>query len=224
MECISVSKHITQNRMFESARIALERQKYSVVAGWLSPVSDGYGKRGLVSAYHRIQMCQLATQSSNWISVSNWEAEKANWTPTAESVTYHARKAKIDFDADLKLLVGGDTLQGFSIPGLWAHSDIETILQHGIVSVIRSGSDSKKAVESHDLLSKMREKIILLDEECRNDVSSTAIRSLLRDKKSIMYLTPDPVVEYLQRTNLYTHSSENLNKDVELAPLTKGYK
>ena len=56
----------------------------------------------------------------------------------------------------------------------------------------------------------MREKIILLDEECRNDVSSTAIRSLLRDKKSIKYLTPDPVVEYLERTNLYTHSSENL--------------
>ena len=49
-------------------------------------------------------MCQLATQSSNWISVSNWEAEKANWTPTAESVTYHAQKAKTDFDADLKLL------------------------------------------------------------------------------------------------------------------------
>ena len=54
-------------------------------------------------------MCQLATQSSNWISVSNWEAEKANWTPTAESVTYHAQKAKTDFDADLKLL-GSDRL------------------------------------------------------------------------------------------------------------------
>ena len=47
VKSISVSNHITENRMFESARIALERQKYSVVAGWLSPVSDGYGKRGL---------------------------------------------------------------------------------------------------------------------------------------------------------------------------------
>ena len=34
--------------MFEIARIALERQAGTkVVAGWMSPVSDGYRKKGL---------------------------------------------------------------------------------------------------------------------------------------------------------------------------------
>ena len=38
----------TKIRMFEIARIALERQAGTkVVAGWMSPVSDGYRKKGL---------------------------------------------------------------------------------------------------------------------------------------------------------------------------------
>ena len=49
-------------------------------------------------------MCELVTASSEWISVSTWEAENPEWTATAESVEYHARRAKEEYDADLKLL------------------------------------------------------------------------------------------------------------------------
>jgi len=212
-------------RMFEIARIALERQAGTkVVAGWMSPVSDGYRKKGLVSAEHRLKLCRLASESSKWISVSDFEASKADWTPTVESVTYHAEKAKNEFDADLKLLVGGDTLNGFGVPGLWEASHIKTILSHGMVCICRSGNDPEAIISAHSVLGPLKDRIILVDDKIRNDVSSTVLRELLREKKSIQYLVPDSVAHYLLENDIYTIESETQNENIELAPMTKGYK
>lgn len=60
-------------RLFELARDALNLEGYTVIGAYLSPVNDAYKKKGLVSADHRIQMCQLACKSSDFIMVDTWE-------------------------------------------------------------------------------------------------------------------------------------------------------
>lgn len=56
--------------------------QYDVVGGIVSPVSDGYGKQGLVLAKHRIAMTKLALQSSDWVKVDDWESQQSDWTET----------------------------------------------------------------------------------------------------------------------------------------------
>lgn len=64
--------------------------RYQVVGGIVSPVSDGYRKQGLVPAKHRIAMARLALQSSNWVTVDEWESQQADWTETAVTMRYYS--------------------------------------------------------------------------------------------------------------------------------------
>lgn len=52
------------------------------MGGIVSPVSDGYGKQGLVLAKHRIAMAKLALQSSDWVTVDEWESQQPDWMET----------------------------------------------------------------------------------------------------------------------------------------------
>lgn len=67
--------------------------RYQVLGGIVSPVSDGYGKQGLVPAKHRIAMARLALQSSNWVTVDEWESQQADWTETAVTMRYYSATA-----------------------------------------------------------------------------------------------------------------------------------
>lgn len=76
-------------RMFEVARDQLAAQGLDVVEGVVSPVSDAYGKPGLVSAQHRCAMLNLALLSSDWVRLDTWECNQATWTPTRQVLEHH---------------------------------------------------------------------------------------------------------------------------------------
>jgi nicotinamide mononucleotide adenylyltransferase len=60
-------------RMFELAKDELQQRGYSVLGGYMSPVNDAYKKKGLLSAAHRIRLCELACESSSFVMVDRWE-------------------------------------------------------------------------------------------------------------------------------------------------------
>lgn len=62
--------------------------QYQVVGGIISPVGDAYGKQGLVSAKHRVAMAKIALQTSDWVSVDDWESHQPDWTETVVSMRY----------------------------------------------------------------------------------------------------------------------------------------
>ncbi|KAJ8360790.1 hypothetical protein SKAU_G00173150 [Synaphobranchus kaupii] len=77
-------------RMFELARDHLEDTgNYRVFKGIISPVGDGYKKKGLIEAAHRIEMAKLATESSNWVRVDPWEGQQAEWVETVKVLRHH---------------------------------------------------------------------------------------------------------------------------------------
>ena len=54
--------------------------------GIISPVGDGYKKKGLIEASHRVEMAKLALETSDWITVDSWESLQPEWVETAKVV------------------------------------------------------------------------------------------------------------------------------------------
>ncbi|KAM3603904.1 uncharacterized protein V6R79_003844 [Siganus canaliculatus] len=230
-------------RLFELARDHMHNTgQYQVVGGIVSPVSDGYGKQGLVLAKHRIAMAKLALQSSNWVTVDEWESQQPDWTETVVTMRYHygrilkeyEQKTRMQSDSNgntvppssltpqLKLLCGADFLDTFKIPDLWLDEHVEEVVGHfGLICVSRGGLEPERAVHKSDILSRHRQNIFLVKEWVRNETSATEVRRALRRELSVKYLIPDSVIEYIKEHNLYTEDSERRNKGAVLRPLVK---
>ncbi|KAM4552166.1 nicotinamide/nicotinic acid mononucleotide adenylyltransferase 3 isoform 1-T3 [Odontesthes bonariensis] len=229
-------------RLFELARDHMHSTgQYQVVGGIVSPVSDGYGKQGLVQAKHRIAMAKLALQSSNWVTVDEWESQQPDWTETVVTMRYHYGRILKHAQSvgthrgssgnttplsspspQLKLLCGADFLDTFKIPDLWLDDHVEELVRHfGLVCVSRGSLQPERAVHDSDTLSRHRENIFLVREWVRNDTSATEVRRALRRSLSVKYLVPDSVIEYINQHNLYTVHSEKRNEGTVLRPLIK---
>ncbi|XP_026524931.1 nicotinamide/nicotinic acid mononucleotide adenylyltransferase 2 [Notechis scutatus] len=97
-------------QMFERARDYLHKTgRFIVIGGIVSPVHDSYGKQGLVSSRHRLAMCQLAVQSSDWIRVDPWECYQDTWQTTCSVLEHHR---------DLMKRVTGCILSNVNTPSL----------------------------------------------------------------------------------------------------------
>ncbi|KAL3054953.1 hypothetical protein OYC64_017805 [Pagothenia borchgrevinki] len=230
-------------RLFELARDHMHSTgQYQVVGGIVSPVSDGYAKQGLVLAQHRIAMAKLALQSSDWVTVDEWESQQADWTETVVTMRYHYGRILKEYELStgehkdssgnpsplsspcpqLKLLCGADFLDTFQVPDLWLDDHVEEVAGHfGLICVSRGGLHPERAVAASDTLSRHSHNIFLVREWVRNETSATEVRRALRGGLSVKYLIPDSVIEYIHQHNLYTEDSERRNKGTVLRPLAK---
>ncbi|NXK96093.1 NMNA3 adenylyltransferase, partial [Formicarius rufipectus] len=235
-------------RLFELARDHLHQTgQYQVIEGIMSPVSDNYGKKGLVSAGHRIAMAKLALETSDWIRVDPWESEQETWTETVKVLRHHYNESlrllqsKKEFMAnkhpmersagdsracphpvlpELKLLCGADFLQTFKTPNLWKEEDIKEIVEKfGLVCISRAGSDPSQYIKESDLLTQFQHNIFLVREWIQNEISATQIRWALCRGLSVKYLLPDSVISYIAQHNIYTEESERRNEGHLLQPL-----
>lgn len=189
-------------RMFEMARDFVGNPEN--VVGYMSPVGDAYNKKGLVSATHRVKMCELATQSSDWIMVDPWESLQADYQPT---VIVMDRLKKFLSETllrpvQVKLLCGADLLESFNRPGVWSDEDMERISgEHGIICLERENLDLRRIISEHHILA--NHEIVLVPQPISNNVSATKIRQLVGESKSIKYLVPDPVIDYIHEHKLF---------------------
>lgn len=196
-------------RMFELTRDFFNSMDgtYNVVKGIVSPVSDGYKKKGLLGADHRTEMCRLALTGVNWVTLSGWECSQTEWTPTLNVLRYHKEAVQEQYgsDAQLMFLCGGDLIESFNVPNLWKDEDVIDICsEFGGLSVIkRNGSDPDKVIYENDLLYKFRHNIHLITDHVSNEISSTKIRRAVSRNQSVKYLIHDDVGHYIQKESLY---------------------
>nr|XP_025965523.1 nicotinamide/nicotinic acid mononucleotide adenylyltransferase 3 isoform X1 [Dromaius novaehollandiae] len=235
-------------RLFELARDHLHQTgRYRVIEGIMSPVNDNYGKKGLVSAKHRIAMVKLALETSDWIRVDSWESEQETWTETVKVLRHHYNESLRSLQSrkefltnkgptqgppedsqssqytvlpELKLLCGADILQTFKTPNLWKEEHIKEIVEKfGLVCISRAGSDPAQYINESDLLTKFQHNIFLVKEWIQNEISATQIRNALCRGLSVKYLVPDSVISYITQHNIYTEESERKNEGDLLQPL-----
>lgn len=206
-------------RMFEMAVDHVRQNtEFEVMGGYLSPVSDKYVKPGLLSSFHRVNMCILAAeQTSSWLMVDPWEAFQHEYQRTAVVLDHfdheintvcggvttaegERRKVRV------MLLAGSDLIATMSEPGVWTADDLGHILgRYGAIIIERAGTDVSAAT---DALASWRHNIYLIPQMIFNDVSSTKVRLFLRRGLSVRYLTPSCVIDYIEEHGLYLDESD----------------
>ncbi|KAI7856995.1 hypothetical protein BDC45DRAFT_38773 [Circinella umbellata] len=204
-------------RMFEMAQDHFkEKEEFELMAGYYSPVSDGYGKEGLAEAKHRVKICQLAVEStSDWLMVDSWESRQEQYQRTAVVLDHFDHELN-DIGGGIKtskgerkkikimLLAGGDLIASFGHPGVWSPEDLHHIVGHyGCVIIERTGTDVYGFLLSHDVLYEHRMNISVIKQLIHNDISSTKVRLFVKRNMSIKYLLPNPVIDYIYEHGLY---------------------
>lgn len=129
--------------MFEMAKDEIvESQTYEIMAGYYSPVSSYYKKAGLAPAMDRVRMCELAVEhTSTWLMVDPWEAGQPEYQRTAVVLDHfdemlngtEGRGGLVMSDGKRRkykvmLLAGGDLIESFGEPGVWAEPDVSEFL------------------------------------------------------------------------------------------------
>jgi len=213
-------------RMMERAKdhVLKNMKGTQLVGGYFSPVSDGYGKPGLLNSSHRLKMCQMALNSvsNQWIKVIDWELQQKLWTPTIQVLKKTQEIISMDLQSQVKtmLVCGSDFLATFGKEGLWLPEDVEDILtSHGLLVITRPGHDANNFIESNQLVNGLKQHIHVVPELVMNDLSSTVIRSAVKNRDSVKYLVPDPVIGYIEEHGLYLQGAQN--PDSVLAPYAR---
>ncbi|CAA6672470.1 unnamed protein product [Spirodela intermedia] len=191
-------------RMFELARDALNSDGFFVVGGYMSPVNDSYKKKGLLSAEHRVHMCELACKSSSFVM-----AKQSSYQRTL-TVISRIQSSLCDIlcipkeSLKVMLLCGSDLLESFATPGVWIRDQVETICRDfGVVCIQREGKDVDQLINNDEILCRNKGNIFPVDELVPNKISSSKLRECIRRGLSTKYLTADEVIDYIKEKGLY---------------------
>ncbi|KAM3302617.1 nicotinamide/nicotinic acid mononucleotide adenylyltransferase isoform X3 [Capsicum chacoense] len=202
-------------RCFELARDALTSEGFCVIGGYMSPVNDAYKKKSLISAEHRVAMCELACKSSEFVMTDPWEAGQDSYQRTL-AVLSRIKTAVGDGslasteDVKVMLVCGSDLLESFSTPGVWIPEQVRAICRDfGLVCVRRGGQDVEKIIPNDDILNAYKRNIRVVDEVVPNGISSTGLRDCISKGLSVKYLTADEVIDYIKQHNLYKEQLSN---------------
>ncbi|CAH1421865.1 unnamed protein product [Lactuca virosa] len=193
-------------RLFELARDALNSKGFNVVGVKFIYKFDFYG---LIPSEHRIELCQLACKSSDFVMVDAWEAKQSSFQ---RSLTVLSRIRSFFCDNGLipseslkvMLVCGSDLLESFGISGAWIPDQVRSICRDfGVVCIRREGQDIEKIISRVDILTEYKSSIQVVDEIVPNRISSTLVRDCISRGLSVKYLTSDEVISYIKQNKLY---------------------
>ncbi len=174
----------------ESVRQSLSLDKIIFMPAFISPLKQK-GESDL--AIHRMTMTMLAISDNPAFECSDFEINKKNVSYTIETI----EKLKKENPKDsMFLLIGADNYRTFH---LWKRH--ESILKLSTLVVMnRPGF----AVQANEQIGSLN---TLFVEVPNIDISSTGIRTLVEQKKSIRYLVTKNVAEYIRANGLYAKES-----------------
>ena len=150
----------------------------------------------LASAVQRLEMVRLAVGDGDGSEISSQEVVREGSTYTVDTIA-ELRQQYAESD-QIYFMVGMDALEQFD---RWKEPD-RLLGMCNLVVVNRVGH---QRVDVNDFVGRFPQAgpgLTLLTVP-RLEISSTDIRNRVRDGRSIKYLTPEPVVDYIEREGLY---------------------
>lgn len=144
----------------------------------------------------RLEMTRLAIEENPFFTISSIETEKESNTYTYETLEIlHDKNPNTQY----YFVLGADSL--YAIEN-WKHPE-RIFADCQILAAVR---DDKETTDLEAQASRLKEKYnaeIYLLQTGRIDLSSSMIRRLVKEGKSIRYLVPDPVYDYIIKNKLY---------------------
>ncbi|MCG6186479.1 nicotinate (nicotinamide) nucleotide adenylyltransferase [Maribellus maritimus] len=153
----------------------------------VSPHNPHKKKTNLLDDYQRLEMVHRAVDEDDRFRVSNIEFTLPKPSYTVDTLAYlHDKHPEYDF----KILMGSDNLENFH---KW--KNYEAIIEnHGVIVYPRPGFD-KTEYNPHPNIQLTNAPLM--------DISSTFIRSAVRDGKDVRHYLPHKTWEYLEEMNFY---------------------
>lgn len=153
----------------------------------VSPHNPLKQKSGLADMYDRLEMARLATEQAPHLKVSYIEFKLPQPSYTIDTLTHLREKYP---EKQFALIMGADNLASFK---KW--KNYELLLQnHKLFVYPRPGVDLSEW-EKHPS--------VVITETPQMDISSTFIRNAIKQEKSIQFLVPDAVIDFMDKKSLY---------------------
>lgn len=160
------------------------------------PVSSKYKKNGLLSNEHRYNMLKLVIDKDEHFELSDIEMRQTEQLNTFETLELLQKEYPNNI---LYFVIGTDNLKEIST---WKTA--EELASHFKILVLERGNDDFEEIMNNDeFLIKYKDSFILLKETIKTNLSSTLVRKNLKEGKSIKYLIPNDVLQYIKDNNLY---------------------
>lgn len=148
----------------------------------------------ITDARHRYRMVELAIEGNENFLLSDYELKKRGKSYTADTLRYF-KKNKIA--EKLYFVIGADSLLE-----IFNWREPEYLLQNANFVVVSRPGYSLKDSDLAEKYKPYLKQIIFLN-TIEVGYSSSQIRELLQEGKSIKYQTPDQVIDYIEEYKLY---------------------
>jgi nicotinate-nucleotide adenylyltransferase len=140
---------------------------------------------GVSEAHHRLRMIELATEGVDYFAVDDREVHRDGWTFTIDTIDSFAGE-------EVVMIIGAD-----SAKGLPTWNRVDELIERARIAVV-----PRVGVRREEIESMVDGDIIWLDMPSL-DVSGTMLRCRVAEGRSIRFLVPDPVFDYVGEHRLY---------------------
>ena len=157
-------------------------------------------KRHITSAAMRYDMLRLASEGIPYFTISDMEIRRNGYSYSAQTLTELRAQHP---DTDYYFIMGGDSI--FQIE-TWYHPEI--VMKSCIILA---------AIRDQVSMTDFEARIAYLEKTYGADIrllnlpdmmlSSSEMRQRVAEGKSIRFMTPDPVIDYIKSNNLYVNGS-----------------
>jgi nicotinate-nucleotide adenylyltransferase len=160
------------------------------------PVSCKYQKTGLLSNEHRYNMLKLVCNRNEQFDVSRIEIDSTIQPNTVETL----RKIQMQYpNNEIAFIIGSDNLKEIET---WKKAD-ELVKDFKIYVFERARDIVEEIINSSKFLKEHENNFIKAKNNITSNLSSTFVRGKIKEGKSIRYLLPDEVIEYIRKNELY---------------------
>lgn len=156
---------------------------------WLvvSPHNPLKQKSGLANMYDRLEMAKLATENAPQIKVSDIEFKLPQPSYTIDTLAHLRERYP---DKEFVLIMGADNLVSLK---KW--KNYELLLQDYHIYVYPRPGAELSEWQNHPS--------ITFTDTPEMEISSTFIRKAIKEKKNVQFFTPDTVLEFIEKKNMY---------------------
>jgi len=151
----------------------------------------------VAAAEHRYEMVRLAVASNSNFEASRIELDRDGYTYTINTLL--ELREKYGRNTDIYFIIGADVVHELKT---WREYERVFALCE-FIAVLRPGFDENALKNTISQLAQEHGAVIHPVTSRLIDISSTDIRERCRNGKSIRYLVPEPVEEYILRNGLY---------------------
>jgi nicotinate-nucleotide adenylyltransferase len=199
--------HYAHLRLAEELADALDLAQVRFVPASIPP----HRASPQVSATHRADMVRLACADNARFVLDDRECRRAGPSYTVDTLL--ELRAELGYPCSLCLLMGLDAFLGLTTWSRWerlfelahiviAHRPGFALDPAAVPAALARELDARRAQSTRELRQSWAG-LVWLQAITPLDISATAIREAIRERRSPRYLLPDSVLDYIHRSSLY---------------------